>query len=868
MANTRSDCIQAVVASGLDVRDATDIVDGILADKARLEAQTNLTNPTQQLTESFTKQMDQARRSAALQRRHASINIIKRDQLDKFLTQVKYEGFTLLDGLEAQMVGSVKDFTGARQSAMSRRWGILNSWIGPMVNDLEAIDGALPLLRSDMEFSYQVMREMRDPGSTGDKVAREVAQVFSDYSEVARQRLNNAGADIGKLDNWSPQSHDPILLLSKERGGMDAWVNYMTEHLDLERSFPEIANDTESVKRALRDTFLNITTGRKAGAIGPSDGRVVAGPRNLANRLGKERVLHFKDADSAVDYHRQYGKGNIVNAMFLNLEFSARQASLLETFGPNPELMIKSIIKKEINDIGANGDFSPEEKRKAISALTSAWKDGTVTSGKLARWYTELNGETYSAVNQKAARVGSTVRGLQSLTKLGGATLSAIADVPVKATAIRHRGNNLFQSWNKAVFGTLFEGRTSEEKKMIARQLGAFIDGTMQEINSRFCATDHFSGAMSNAMNKFFKWSGLTGWTEAHKAGFIYGLANDLGENAAHSLADMNQHLAAVLRRHGVDDTQWDAIRHMVEKMPDGRQSIVPERAHLIPESALVNLLPENMRSTITPKGKNKAKYRAARRSAIDRARHDLESRVMGLYADECRYAIIEPDDRTRAALVWGTRPGTWAGETIRLLMQFKSFPITYANRVLREGRWKKAGERGFQANTMGLTHFVTAMWTFGYLSMTAKDLSKGREPKNPEKWETWVAALLQSGGAGIYGDLLFAKVNRAGNSLAGTLAGPTVGTADRAFRVVQNFIHGDVEDAGADALRFAMDNTPLLNLWYTRAAADYLLLFHLREMLSPGSLRRTERTLKREYDQEYIVPPSSVIKRGGFGYK
>jgi hypothetical protein len=34
--------------------------------------------------------------------------------------------------------------------------------------------------------------------------------------------------------------------------------------------------------------------------------------------------------------------------------------------------------------------------------------------------------------------------------------------------------------------------------------------------------------------------------------------------------------------------------------------------------------------------------------------------------------------------------------------------------------------------------------------------------------------------------------------------------------------------------------------------------------MISPGTLARTERKLKEEYGQEYIVSPAMKIKRGG----
>ena len=48
--------------------------------------------------------------------------------------------------------------------------------------------------------------------------------------------------------------------------------------------------------------------------------------------------------------------------------------------------------------------------------------------------------------------------------------------------------------------------------------------------------------------------------------------------------------------------------------------------------------------------------------------------------------------------------------------------------------------------------------------------------------------------------------------------------------------------------------------LLYTRAAVDYLILYHIQEALNPGSLRRMEQRLKKEQGQEFILPPSEVV--------
>lgn len=79
-----------------------------------------------------------------------------------------------------------------------------------------------------------------------------------------------------------------------------------------------------------------------------------------------------------------------------------------------------------------------------------------------------------------------------------------------------------------------------------------------------------------------------------------------------------------------------------------------------------------------------------------------------------------------------------------------------------------------------------------------------------------------------------------------------------------KKLIAGGMMPAGEDALRLAMGNLPMVNLWWTRAALDWTLLYHIREMLSPGCLSRMERNMKKDFNQEFIVSPSAHIARGG----
>src|SRR5690606_31615093 len=141
-------------------------------------------------------------------------------------------------------------------------------------------------------------------------------------------------------------------------------------------------------------------------------------------------------------------------------------------------------------------------------------------------------------------------------------------------------------------------------------------------------------------------------------------------------------------------------------------------------------------------------------------------------------------------------------------------------------------------------------MWTtlFGYGAMSAKDLLKGREPRPADDPKTWVAAMLQGGALGLYGDFMFGEANRFGGGLTQSLSGPTLGLIDGGYDLFARMRDGD--DAAAASFRFAIQNTPFANLLYTRTAMDHLFLRSLQQALEPGAFRRLELWTEEDYAQ------------------
>jgi hypothetical protein len=247
--------------------------------------------------------------------------------------------------------------------------------------------------------------------------------------------------------------------------------------------------------------------------------------------------------------------------------------------------------------------------------------------------------------------------------------------------------------------------------------------------------------------------------------------------------------------------------------------------------------------------------------------RRDLQAKLGAYIMDSTREAMTEPTAAGRLASRLGSTaaPGTWGGEAIRMLMQFKTYPFTFVSRTL--GReWRRDG-----VDVSGLAHIIVATGLLGYVSMTLKDLAKGRNPRDPRRDEHGqvagyaklvMAAMVQGGGLGIYGDFLFGEANRTGGGLISSLAGPTAGTAEELFKTFQAIRDGSDtktrgELAGSHGLQLLKNNTPFINMFYTRSALDYFVLHRLQEALNPGYLRRYEKKVQKENNQTFWLRPT-----------
>jgi hypothetical protein len=499
---------------GLSKEEARLAVDAMFEDKARVrmaKAEGAVVNEEKAMAQAWAVRMDEARAAAAVARKQAAVNILRRQALEERISVIKAEGFTGMDAIEALLVGSNRRFTGARNSIDAARMALKKDFLGGLFNDLEATNTPIQNLFRDEGFSADVVREIISPGGTNNAEARRVAEVMSRHMEKARLRMNEAGASIGKLDGYIPQSHDAWKLTAGQRDGRSArqgWIEGIRDRLDPAKTFGMDAAEAATpegaaeVTRILSAIYDNITLGRDIGPTAVERGERTGAP-NLANKLARHRVLHFKDADAFLAYHAEYGRGGALTGVLTHLDTAARSTALLETLGTNPETMLKSIIAgetRELREATAGGDIGRREMQ-ALKRLQEA--QDLKGNSQVAAWWKELTGEANWPTNLGIARYTAMARAVQSMSKLGFATISAIADLPNKAMNMRVHGS----SWPRALlegFSQYFESYTGD-KRRLALDLGAFVDDVGNDLRLRWDMSETMPGRLAGLQDRFFR---------------------------------------------------------------------------------------------------------------------------------------------------------------------------------------------------------------------------------------------------------------------------------------------------------------------------------------------------------------------------
>lgn len=794
--------------------------------------------------------------AAKIERRNRAINLAtKQARKDERATMGEH-GFSPYQQFSAELVGSNKFAPGAKASVDANGKAYGQGYIGGLANDLQK-EGVLEFLTrrkglfGDQEgvidgdiadALYSVDKSGKVQSGTATPEVKKAAETIWKWQEAARLGLNRVGAWIKQTPGYIvQQSHDPVAML---KAGFEKWRDAIAPRLK-----PE-TYDGADPETFLQSAYDAITSGvhlTPRDDLTPDSG--FRGPGNLASRYSHERVFQFKSGRDWNDYNTQFGRRSLAEALIYGLSRAGRDTALMERFGTNPEAAFRDDVDAAVRENRTNTRWKNE-----LQGRTGHWAESLE-----AQW-ANLTGEANIVNNANVAAFFAGIRNLQSATKLGSAVFSHLTLLPTAISELRWQGLPIGQAFSS--FAREFtRGLGDEDRQSAARSMGVGMEGFTQGLYERFSSQDGRPGAFSGLVRSMMKLNGMRFAIDNGQSAAGRVMAEWVGRNSGKTWANIDGDLRQAMQRYGIDEDRWNIVRQAAQALPDGRSYLTPDLVQQLPDSAF---------SRLGAKTANQAAD----------ARAKTANALRSYYLDRIDTAIPQPGARERAILNQGLAADTPTGIALRLIGQFKQYPVSLLTRVVGrelDGGGLQALLKG-QGDIVGLSGLVAQMTVAGFLAMEAKQIVANKTPRNPvgRNWpNVWAAAAMQSGALGLYGDFLFGEYNRFGQSPLETAAGPTIGTASDAWKLLSGAIHTKTDRFGnmrpqtslGDVVRFAGSNTPYVNLFYTRAAFDYLVLWHLQEMASPGYLRRSERNLQNQTGQSYIIPPSSVVPYGG-GYQ
>jgi|694.fasta_scaffold01422_34 hypothetical protein len=642
--------------------------------------------------------------------------------------------------------------------------------------------------------------------STGNVNAREFSQAMGDVMEMLRQRFNQAGGRIGKLEQFVFPQRHDQALVRAV--SFEEWADFGP--ISRARLIDlETGEPASGMKRLdiLRRMYENI---RADGASKAKPGQMFAG--SLASRRSDPRLIHFDNPDDWLEYQGRFGGADNIYDIFVgHVESMVRDIALMEEMGPNPTATLrfmKDWMEKSIKLKGSQSD---------IDNLGSV-------DGKLGRMYDVISGNNHMVENRRLALAFSAFRAQQVAAKLGSAILSAVPDMATMMKTANFNGIPAMKMVGR--YAKLWTG--AQEDRALAVRAGLITQDwlTLTSASYRYNG-EELTGEIARRMSDFvIRAQGLGRHTRNGQWAFGMETISWLTHNKAKGWDDIDPATRAMMERHQLGRQDWDNYR----------------ASDTIEERGAEWLLPTEI------------------------ADKRLGERFLQMILTETDYAIIMPDARTRAMMAGMPKAGTWLGEIMRSSLLFKGFPLAvlslHGRRMLEQGGIHNKAKYGL--TLLGM------MTVGGAISVQLKQVAAGKDPQPMEDPRFAGRALIQSGGLGLFGDLIYNSENSFGGGVAKTLLGPVLGqTLGNALAIPANSavaaFDGDPETdttLAKDSAKLLLNEIPGRNLWYTRLAYERGFADMIREWSDEdiaGAYAQQEQRAEKE-GTAYYAPPGAGL--------
>ncbi|WP_336754628.1 hypothetical protein [Acinetobacter sp. USHLN143] len=718
-----------------------------------------------------------------------------------------------------RMVAAHGDMSGI-QSIDSKARAIASVYRGDLVDFYTNIKGGLGVF-TDAELVQKIVRE-RFNDSTGDPLAKKISDKMGEVFEGMRERFNRAGGDIGKLDDWGlPQTHslEKIVLAGKQ-----AWVQKAEGLIDTSKYVHEDGTyySQQEIRELLEYSFDTLSSnGANKTEIGRQS---FGGNSKVTSRHSESRVLHFKDAESWMEYQSEFGGMPFVDLVEAHINGLSKDIALVENLGSSPRNSMRILM-----DAAEQKDW-----QKGIDA------NDTGKSRKRAQtMFDEFSGQN-TPQSEVLANMGLAYRSMNVASMLGGTTISSVTDQAMIAKTASIHGIAY-----RKTFGELISqlNPANKEDRQMAHSLGLATEEMLGSIarwsddglTSVHGKSQKLARVSSGIASQVMRISGLNALTAASKVGFTKMLMEKYGTlTRSKAWADLDAMDRELIEKTGLNERAWEVMR-LADPVVDrkGNQLMSARSIYEIPDDQLTKF------------------------GDPQKVRDEVATQFQAHLLDEQGMAVVEAGLRERTWMSAGQRKGTGMGELVKSMLQFKSFPAAF---LMRHGSRAMAqdGVKGKAAYGVSLFAMTTLL---GALAVQLKELANGNDPStmwdsdDPQKaMNFWTRSAVQGGGLSILGDILVAGTDTSGRSTSDFMVGPLGSDAKAVLGLTVGNLtqYYDDKDTNAsnEAFRLLKNKIPAQNLWYTKAATNRLVFDEMQDMIAPGYREKLLRKAEREHDR------------------
>lgn len=833
----RAECIQAVnraLGRSSTVAETRDI-EGQLRKAMRLGARTDPqwaeysdAERAQKAAEIVSRQMEA---NAAKKRQRVASAILASDRVDNYVSAQKANG---VDGNAFQSIlRMLRNFADGKSNVLSleaRQNAIVSDFWRQMVTHLDVVKPVFLTLVRNRAAERTLWRAM-----AGDK---DVPAEFSRASDALHQvmtsmkeRYNRAGGQIGTLDNYDmPHSWS----LSKTlKAGQQAFTDTMLPLMDRQRYVDEAGRpfNDQQMREFLGEAWKTIAT----DGANKLDGTPRVGGGIKANRHNQERQIHFKDGASTVKALDAFSDKGFLEALQGHVRQMARDTGLIEQFGANPDLLIKAKLDKYASELANADPESYNHSKKDIDDVT--------------RTYNYLAGNSHDIpVNDTFAGTMATIRNYISGVLTASSGITRLTDNGTLYPTAYMSGLSPLK-----VFKNQLLHFTSGDQREMARRMGLMLQTQMDTMN-RFSA-ENLGKTWSKQFSAVMLRASLHNLiAEANQNAFSVTAFDALGKltRSVDNIADLSEKDGRFLRASGVDQRAWDVWKMADLDSARGNHTLLTaDNIYRIPDADLQGKFP----------GENPTRLKEMAATAL-----------LGSVRSEEANAVMEPGAHEHAQMdrLRGGSAGTVAGELMRSMLMFKSYPLAIFNRQLA-GAWSRyegMGRIGY------LSSMIAATTVMGAVANWIKDIVAGRDPRSIDPStaigkKNLLAAIAKGGGLGVYGDFIFDDQNSYGASLGAMALGPvgervaqaadlTLGYAKDRYAHPEKAQEIDQREQ-EKAAQFIKGNFPGMNAWYAKAVLDHMIFQNVNEYIAPGYNDRIKARSQKLYGTTYWWEPNQA---------